>query len=164
MADDKQTLTDASIEISNGQTIMKFTKIMTESGEIQIVSKQNNFLWAYGSGTTLNYHAARASFVLNVLGDGGTDPTPANPSPVTTAPVPVPAPIPGASKDCTKEFCDHELSPDFRLRYQVNVPDGTTVDECNGCSISMELTYDGEAWLGFAFSEDGQMVGSEAVM
>ena len=152
MAVDKQTLTDATIEVSNGQTIMKFTKIMKESGEIQIVTGENLFLWAYGSETSLDYHAAMSTFMLDLLGDDGTDPTP------------VAAPAPASSKDCTKEFCDHELSPDFRLRYQVNVPDGTTVDECNGCTISMELTYDGEAWLGFAFSEDGQMIGSEAVM
>ena len=66
MAQDKQTLTDASVEFTNGQTIMKFTKIMKEPDEIEITTGDNNFLWAHGSSTTLAYHSARAPFVLNL--------------------------------------------------------------------------------------------------
>lgn len=48
----QQTLTDATIEVSNGQTIMKFTKVMKEDGEIEINGGDNTFLWAYGSSNT----------------------------------------------------------------------------------------------------------------
>ena len=68
------------------------------------------------------------------------------------------------ASDCTKEFCENELSPDYLLRYQINVPSDTNVDVYDGCTISMELICDGEAWVGIAFSTDGQMLGSEAVM
>ena len=62
----RQTLTDATIEVSNGQTIMKFTKIMKEEGEIEIKVGENKFLWAYGSSSTLGYHPERASYVQNL--------------------------------------------------------------------------------------------------
>ena len=56
---------------------------------------------------------------------------------------------------CSQEFCEHTLSEDYLLKYKVNTPEKT---------VSMELIYDGIAWLGLALSADGQMVGSEAIM
>ena len=51
------------------------------------------------------------------------------------------------------------------MEYTLNVPEGTNEEECDLCSVTIRLTYDGEvSWLGLAFSRDGQMVGSEAVM
>jgi hypothetical protein len=58
-----------------------------------------------------------------------------------------------------------QLSPDLVLRYRINIPDDTTNQEvCDGCTITIETIYDGEAWVGIAFSTNGQMVGSEAVI
>jgi hypothetical protein len=68
------------------------------------------------------------------------------------------------AKDCTKEMCQYEISADCLLEYKVNVPEDTTTDECVGCSLSIKLTYSGVAWLGLAFSKNGEMIGSEAVM
>eukprot|EP00804_Cyclotella_cryptica_P028957 CCRYP_012384-RA/>CCRYP_012384-RA protein AED:0.12 eAED:0.12 QI:112/1/1/1/0.8/0.66/6/4153/508 len=68
------------------------------------------------------------------------------------------------AKDCTKDMCQYELSPDYLLEYKVNVPEDTTLDECAGCSLRIKVTYDGTAWLGFAFSKNGEMIGSEAVI
>jgi hypothetical protein len=73
MPEDQQTLTDASLEVTNGQTIMKFTKIMDESGEIELVIGDNNFLWAFGSSTALDYHAQRESYVQNLSTDVSTE-------------------------------------------------------------------------------------------
>jgi len=65
MSVDKQTLTDTSIEIVDGQTILKFTKLMKEDGEIELlVGDENTLLYAYGSSTRLGYHAGRGSFDL----------------------------------------------------------------------------------------------------
>ena len=47
------------------------------------------------------------------------------------------------------------LTDGYLMRYKLNEPDGT---------ISMELTYDGDAWVGIAFSEDEKMANSDAVM
>jgi len=88
-------------------------------------------------------------------------------NPVCMDPPPTEPPVPTPSdpnKDCTKEMCENRLSPDLLLKYQVNVPADTTLEVCDGCTVSMELIYDGEAWLGIGFSEDGQMIGSEAVI
>lgn len=68
------------------------------------------------------------------------------------------------SIDCTKEMCQYELTPDYLLEYKVNVPNDTTVEECVGCSLTVKLTYEGTAWLAFALSPNGEMIGSEAVM
>ena len=59
-----------------------------------------------------------------------------------------------------------QLSPDLLLRYRINIPDDTTTPQevCDGCTITIETIYDGEAWVGIAFSTNGQMVGSEAVI
>ena len=59
-----------------------------------------------------------------------------------------------------------QLSPDLLLRYRINIPDDTTTTQevCDGCTITIETIYDGEAWVGIAFSTNGQMVGSEAVI
>jgi hypothetical protein len=66
MPDSAQTLTDAIVEVIDGQTIMKFTKIMKEADEIEITTDANTFLWAYGSSATLGYHSARSPFDLNL--------------------------------------------------------------------------------------------------
>jgi len=320
MPETQQTLTDTSVEVKDGQTIMKFTKIMKEDGEIEISPTDNMFIWAYGSSPALGYHAWRGTSNVNLsespteetsdeakigdqvcitnfimdqycinlghfldndkvmtlehpeehsfhclldvglcrdsgyavltdkdestgmhcigyrlddsdavyqagiavgqndgyctdctgdetapqsgyratvkgtikeLGDGSDGPlgapllenievldasvecdipTVVNPvcmSSVTppTPAVPVEPPTPaGPAKDCTKEMCENQLSDDYLMRYQINVPDGTTLDVCADCTISMELIYDGDSWVSIGFSTDGSMVGSDAVI
>jgi hypothetical protein len=66
MPENAQTLTDASVEVNDGQTIMKFTKVMKEAGEIEITPRENIFLWAYGSSDVLGYHLGRSRFDLNL--------------------------------------------------------------------------------------------------
>ena len=324
---DQQTLSDTSVEVMGGQTIVKFTKIMKEPGEIEITTGNNGFLWAHGTGNSLGYHKARASFALNllsfevnyaeptgsnsvvaptpagtvlkvgdevcttnyimdqyciglgyflddssnmtlvnpeyhsfhclldvplcinsgyvVLGDkyaetgihclgfridgtaavlaaglaagqkgGCTDCTGDSSKPThgfratvkgtvkqlgdgtdgitgtpilenvqvlddglvcetsTVSPIcwastvdPAPAtPAPAPARDCTKQMCEETLSPAYLMKYQINVPSDTTTEVCTGCTISMELIYNDEAWVGIAFSTDGDMIGSEAVM
>jgi hypothetical protein len=68
------------------------------------------------------------------------------------------------TKDCTKQMCQYELEADYLLEYKVNVPENTTVEACDGCSLSVKLTYEGTAWLAFALSTNGEMIGSEAIM
>jgi hypothetical protein len=76
-------------------------------------------------------------------------------APVPEAPTPavVPPVVDGPTTDCTQEFCEFQLEPGYTLRYLLNED-----------SITMEVIYDGEAWVAIAWSEDGQMIGSEAVM
>lgn len=74
MPESQQTLQDASIEVSEGQTIMKFTKLMKEPGEIEILAgDNNNFLGAYGRDEVLATHIARQSVVLNLSSGASED-------------------------------------------------------------------------------------------
>ncbi|KAL9191209.1 hypothetical protein ACHAXT_000915 [Thalassiosira profunda] len=70
---------------------------------------------------------------------------------------------------CLSEFCQVQLSPDLTLRYLVLLPDGHDGDdfdqeECPQCRMTVQLLYDGEAWVGFGVSHKGEMVGSHAVI
>jgi len=54
-----------------------------------------------------------------------------------------------------EEWQTHHLSDSSLLYYKVNESEGT---------LSAEVVHDGISWLSIGFSEDGGMVGSEAVM
>jgi len=65
MSSDQQTLIDASIVVDEyGQTILRFTKLLNEEGEIGIGVNDMKFLFACGSSTSLGYHSDRISFDL----------------------------------------------------------------------------------------------------
>jgi hypothetical protein len=88
-----------------------------------------------------------------------------------TAPAPTPSglgdiisAITGDAEDCSSDFCENQLADDFLLRYCINVPGGIDPTTCEGCTITMQTIYDGDAWVAIAFRNDGSMIGSEAVM
>ena len=63
----KQTLTDATLEVDqDGRTVMKFTKILKEQGEIEIRQGENILLYARGMASSLGYHPNRSSFKLTL--------------------------------------------------------------------------------------------------
>jgi hypothetical protein len=67
MPEHKQTLVDATLEVDqHGRTVMKFTKILREHGEIEIKQGENNFLYAKGMSSSLGYHPNRLSFKLTL--------------------------------------------------------------------------------------------------
>jgi hypothetical protein len=66
MPDSPQTLSDTSVEVPNGKTIMKFTRIMKETGEIEITTGKNIFQWAHGSSNVLGFHADKSPFDLDL--------------------------------------------------------------------------------------------------
>ena len=47
------------------------------------------------------------------------------------------------------------LTDGYTLKYTINEADAT---------VTMEVTYDGEAWVGIAFSEDERMGGSDGIL
>ena len=85
-------------------------------------------------------------------------------SSLTAGAAPSPTASPTTAADCTTDFCENQLADNFLLRYRINVPQGADANTCDGCTITMECNYDGEAWVSIAFSNDGLMIGSEAVM
>jgi hypothetical protein len=66
MAASKQTLMDASVKLEGGMTVLKFTKMMSEEGEVEIRPGENIFLYAQGMGVDLGYHIIRGLFTLNL--------------------------------------------------------------------------------------------------
>ena len=66
--------------------------------------------------------------------------------------------------NCIQSKCSVELSDMLALDYQVIVPEATTVEECDECALQVKMTFDGIAWLGFGFSNNGGMIGSEAIV
>merc|ERR1719375_2896102 len=81
---------------------------------------------------------------------------------------PVPAPVPAApttdAVDCSAQFCDADLTGGYTMKYKINVPQDTSKKECAGCTMSVEMSYDGDAWISLGFSTNGQMIGSDAVI
>ena len=60
-----------------------------------------------------------------------------------------------AVKDCSNDFCEKAVAEGYLLRYKINEEEAT---------VSMEVIYDGDAWVGIAFSQDERMGGSDGVM
>lgn len=83
MPAERQTLQNASIKIgrtSDGiKTVMKFTKLLVETGEIQVSTGANTLLWAHGLDETLAYHAERSSFPLDLSTGQTLDSIPSTP-------------------------------------------------------------------------------------
>lgn len=75
MSDNKQTLRDTSIVQEGAKTIMVFTKLLVEDGEIPIVEGENIFLHARG-GSSLGYHS-NGRVIFNI--DFGTSVAPTIP-------------------------------------------------------------------------------------
>ena len=149
MKDSAQTLIDASINVYRGPiTALKFTKIMKEEDEIEIGAGDNTFLYAQGQSFFLGQHAhdSRGSFQLNLPYTGMYE---------TSETIAVSG---------NPEMTVTELSPACTLRHVVNVPSYTTRDECEDCSITMELICDSVAWVAIGFSDTGFMPRSEAVI
>ena len=92
MSVERQTLTNTSIQVVGDTTVMTFTKLLIEDGELEIYeSGSNAFLHARGSdGENISYHDnGRVVFVKDFLDDV----VPTNPpiSKPSTAPVPSPS-------------------------------------------------------------------------
>lgn len=172
LPDSQQTLTNTSCSGEDGKFNMTFTKLLVEGGEVPILEDGANiFLYAKGETDEVGYHISQKAFIVDFtppadpsddVEDGDNEPSSEEPSPAPVA-NPTEQPVTSA-KDCSTDFCENQLSPDYLLRYKINVPTDTTEEECEGCSISMELIYDGEVWVSIGSSLDDLMAGSEAVI
>lgn len=67
MPQEKQTLIDSSIDQTGGKTILKFTKLLEEDGEVYIkAAGHTTFLFAIGEGNTLSKHKEKGVFRLDL--------------------------------------------------------------------------------------------------
>jgi hypothetical protein len=96
MADDKQTLIEASIIQESGTTTLAFTKLLVEAGEITIdATGVNSFLSSYGTSNILGYHDKREPYTVDLAGGGGV--TSSAPSPPTMEQTDAPTAAPPSS-------------------------------------------------------------------
>ena len=72
MEDTKQTLLNAKISFEEDVSILEFTKLMKEEGEIAISTGLNTFLWAHGEDNSMStYHGNnRSPIKIDLLGTG----------------------------------------------------------------------------------------------
>lgn len=67
MPEERQTLIEADIFQEGGNTTMKFTKVLNETGEVPISIGENTFIGAFGFGNILSYHEKRDSFDIDLV-------------------------------------------------------------------------------------------------
>lgn len=67
MSEVQQTLIEPSIVQEGGNTILQFTKLLNEVGEVPIAIGANTFIGAYGFNNNFSYHQARESFALDLV-------------------------------------------------------------------------------------------------
>jgi len=154
-AEDSSSLMDHTITQANGITILKFTKPLMEEGEVPVSAGEVRFNWAYGSSNTLGQHAFtdRGSMVTNF------------PECLEAGETAAPTAAPMVAVPSSDNIVD---LGDGRLQAILDRQDGAvqmvlTTDEPAG-TITVEMMYAGEAWIGFGFSENGLMPGSKAVI
>jgi len=64
----RQTLVNATFEQTSNQTILRYTKLLSESGEQPIqANAPNTFVWAVGASNTFSIHKYQGSFYLSHL-------------------------------------------------------------------------------------------------
>lgn len=173
---DRQTLVFSSIvqhKADDGSvtTVLTFEKLLEESDmyEVRLLhSGENVFLWAIGppGATELARHTSKGAFTLDLTlvrneaasGLGGSGSTTNTTS------------IGGSSSDSSTKnvasIVDAECNSDVEAGYLMlplmpEVSFHWKVDGNNFCGI---FQYLGDAWLGWGFSEDGNMIGSTAII
>jgi len=67
MPEEQQTLIESAIFQEEGNTTMKFTKILNETGEVPIAIGANTFIGAFGFGNMFFYHEKRDSFDIDLV-------------------------------------------------------------------------------------------------
>ena len=153
LADAQQTLIEASITQEGGVTIMQFTKILEEAGEIPIAVGQNTFLGAYGSSNALGYHQSRAPFAVDLSAEGVATPVEEEEDP------------PAIGEQVPGDFTVVPLQGTLQgtaMSFVVNV-----ADERAGGQDTITMIYEvpENSWVAIGFSNNGGlMVGSEAVI
>jgi hypothetical protein len=171
MAEARQTLRDARVSVEeDGRVVMEFARLLTEDGEVALREAGSNFfLHARGSGGELGYHDnGYGSFWRDFAEDvyeEEEEEEKADEEEVIEEEEPLEEEEPSTQVcNSLREMCAVALDPDYLLRYRLNVPPGASLGRCAGCSVAVELVYEGVAWVSLAFSCNGKMIGGEAVM
>jgi hypothetical protein len=155
MPEAQQTLINTDLVQSGGSTVMTYTKILEEDGEIIINGNGDNiFVTAYGFSNTFSFHQGYGSYSIN-LSTVAIEESPTA-APTTASPVLSTDPPDGVEVVQLKGQLETST-----LSYKVNLDDPATGGQS---SITVTLTVPASGWLAVGTSETGFMLGSEAVI
>jgi DOMON domain len=170
LPDDQQTLTNTSIVQENGITILTYTQLLSEVGEVPVVTGKNTFIWAYGMSNPIGFHSAVARGGLDTtinecLEVGETQsPTALKTKAPTVSPV---TRMPVASKAPTDAVLVDGLDCSFKggidLLNDGRITLSQVINPINK-TVTVQLEYVGNAWVSFGFSETTSMVPNVAVI
>jgi len=153
MADANQTLTATSTELVNGNLVVRWTKLLVESGELPIsVVEPQQFIYAHGTSADVSFHFDLADAHLQHLAPV-CDPS-ATPAPTLK---PTVSPAPTAAVSCASDDPDYDfgLPLDGSLTFFWRVADDVLVGR---------LLKEGGGWGGIAASLDELMPGSDGII
>lgn len=164
MPAEQQTLIDASITVDEtaSTTTLAFTKIMSEPGEIPIISGVNTFLGAWAPSLDLVIHSKRQPFFIDLVAgqllDDGQGAAPADDVP---APAPGGVPVVVDVDGFTSVAMSGQLADSaFQFRVNPNDPNAGGQD-----TVTVTYTVNRNSWLAIGWSDNGGlMIGSEAVI
>ena len=155
----RQTLEDASTELANGNLVARWTKSLSEAGEIAISAESGvaqQFLYASGPDATVTYHQSRRAPIAIEL----------SPECGAVAEVPTAAPTTlaffenqnGIVRSCDSEDPDNF---DFSLALDSSLTFSWRID---GDAVSAQLLKRGGGFAAIAASLDEFMPGSDAIV
>lgn len=158
----RQTLTDESIVQENGKTILTFTKILEEVGEVPINTDGSTTWILYAHGGTSNdvgYHGQNKGSKELTFGSATGSPT-ISPAPTTALPSMSPTASPAPTAALPAEFDARlRLTDQLTMEYAIE-----NADDPVAAVLLARLVYDGLGWIGIGVSPNGQMVGGEAIV
>jgi hypothetical protein len=151
------TLTDASIVQTDTETILTYTKPLVEPGELAVSPDEpNTIIWAVGSSNEWgSFHFSASSFTLSFDSCRETT-TPSNGETDVTEDTTLSTPsVTAEDLDCAL-YSQVDILPGLLSLKHVTNP----IDE----TVTMEMIYEGQGYLGIAFTTNGFMVGHTAIM
>lgn len=152
------SLTNPSITQNDTHTILQFTQPLSQSSssnnEVSVtLDASNTFIWAVGSSNTLAYHFGRGGSQFTLSSQCNDDANNNAPPPTSTEATSAPSPAATTEEGGGGPllFEDGEIE----IAFASDTAQGT---------LTVEMTYAGQGYIGFAFSNDQFMPDSTAVI
>jgi hypothetical protein len=145
------SFTDGTIMQNETHTILQFTQSLqasTNANEVSVkLDASNTFIWAVGTSNTLSFHLARGGSQFTLSSQCNNN----DAAPPSTEASLAPSPAPAAEEGGPLLFEDGEIE----IAFESDSEQGT---------LTVEMTYAGQGYVAFAFSNDRFMPDSTAVI
>jgi DOMON domain len=159
---ERQTLTNATIEQVDGKTTLTFTKPLVEDTELAVAAGPTLFNYAIGGSNQLAYHLTRGSATVTLTECLAVGTTAAPAQPTTSPPSSAPTKAPTAGAGGIVNLGNGRIQRSLALE-NGQVQAVLTTDQTAG-TLTVDMVRAGQGWVGFAFSLDKLMPDSVAVI